>query len=91
MLENSLCKQRAAVVEGRCSRVEGSKGPECVSNVIATNEPEGMFEEFGRRSTRHTGTRSAQSRTECELGTVRYRHQPFKQDLRMSEPLFFAP
>jgi hypothetical protein len=63
--------------EGRCSRVEGRKGPECVSNMMAANEPEGMFEEFGRRSTGHTGTRSAQSRTECESGTVRYRHQPF--------------
>ena len=48
------------------------------------NEPE-------RRSTRHTGTRSAYSRTECELGTVRYRHLPFEQDLRVSEPLGFAP
>ena len=44
-----------------------------------------------RRSTRHTGTRSAYSRTECELGTVRYRHLPFEQDLRVSEPLGFAP
>lgn len=48
------------------------------------NEPE-------RRSTRHTGTRSAYSRTECDLGTVRYRHLPFEQDLRVSEPLRFAP
>ena len=52
---------------------------------------EGWNNVLGRRSTLHTEGRSAWSRVECELGTIRYCYLPFEPDLRMGESLCFAP
>jgi hypothetical protein len=73
-----------------CGR-DGGKGSEPVREMTFGDGAKGWNNELGRRWTWHTEGRSAWSRTACELGTVRYRHLPLEQDLRMSEPLFFAP
>lgn len=58
--------------------MKGQKGQGSMPNSIIADEREGRDGELGRRSARHTGSRSASSRTEFELGTVSYHHHPFE-------------